>query len=93
MAPDGQTAKVRIRMLQQMGTGARASMGASIYENEAVKEDGVWKFSKVHTMNTMSASYVGGWAKGGQPGHAWAQRAAAGGCAAFDEGGHVPGGV
>jgi SnoaL-like domain len=63
VAPDGQSAKIRIRMLQQMATGARASHGASIYENEAVKENGVWKFSVVHTMNTLSAPYVGGWAK------------------------------
>jgi hypothetical protein len=64
VAPDGQSAKIRIRMLQQMATGSRASHGASIYENAAVKENGVWKFSVVHTMNTMSAGYVGGWAKG-----------------------------
>ena len=31
-------------MMQQMSFGPRASMGASLYENEAVKEDGVWKF-------------------------------------------------
>jgi hypothetical protein len=64
VAADGQSAKIRVRMMQQMGTGTRASMGASIYENEAVKENGVWKFSVVHTMNTMSAAYAGGWAKG-----------------------------
>ncbi|MEO8309022.1 MAG: nuclear transport factor 2 family protein [Pseudomonadota bacterium] len=64
VAPDGQSAKIRVRMLQQMAMGGRASIGASIYENEAVKEDGVWKFSVDHTMNTLSAAYAGGWAKG-----------------------------
>lgn len=64
VAPDGQSAKIRIRMVQQMATGARASLGASIYENEAIRENGVWKFSVVHTMNTLSAAYAGGWVKG-----------------------------
>jgi hypothetical protein len=31
----------RSRMMQQLNFGARASMGASLYENEFVKEDGV----------------------------------------------------
>jgi SnoaL-like domain len=71
VAPDGNTAKVRLRMLQQMSQGTRASIGASMYENEFVKEDGVWKFSKVNTYNTLSAGYEGGWARAagrGMPG-------------------------
>jgi hypothetical protein len=71
VAGDGSTAKVRQRMLQQMSQGARASIGASLYENEFVKEDGVWKFSKVNTFNTLSAGYDGGWARSagrGMPG-------------------------
>jgi hypothetical protein len=48
-------------MLQQLNFGGRASMGSSVYENEAVKEDGRWKFSFVHTMNTWTAGYDGGW--------------------------------
>lgn len=71
VAADGQHAKVRARMLQQMSMGGRASMGGAIYENEIVKEDGVWKFSKVHAYNTYTANYDGGWAHGlsrGMPG-------------------------
>jgi triacylglycerol lipase len=63
VSDDGRTAKIRVRMMQQLSFGARASMGASIYENEAVKEDGVWKFSIDHTYNTFTASYDGGWTK------------------------------
>jgi acetyl esterase/lipase len=64
VADDGRSAKVRVRMMQQMNFGARASMGGSIYENEFVKEEGVWKFSVDHTYNTWTASYDGGWMKG-----------------------------
>ncbi len=73
VAADGQTARVRARMLQQMSQGGRASMGGAIYENEILKEDGLWKFSKVHAYNTFTANYDGGWARGlsrGMPGPA-----------------------
>ena len=60
---DGQTARIRLRMMQQLNFGQRASMGAAIYENAAVKEDGVWKFSKVHAFNTWTAGYDGGWTR------------------------------
>lgn len=63
VADDGQTAKVRARMFQQMNFGPRASLGGAIYENELVKEDGVWKFRRVHAYNTFTAAYEGGWAK------------------------------
>lgn len=72
VAPDGQSAKARSRMMQQLAFGPRPSMGASLYENEFVKEDGVWKYSVDHTYNTWGASYDGGWVKqtgrGGVPG-------------------------
>ena len=71
VSADGQRAKIRLRMLQQLNLGNRASMGASVYENEAVKENGVWRFAVVHTYNTWTANYDGGWAKGssrGMPG-------------------------
>lgn len=61
VSPDGRSAKIRSRMLQQLNFGERASMGASIYENEAVKEDGRWKLSVDHTYNTWTAPYDGGW--------------------------------
>jgi triacylglycerol lipase len=64
VADDGKTAKLRVRMMQQLSFGPRASMGAAIYENEAVKEGGIWKLSKDHAFNTWTASYEGGWTKG-----------------------------
>lgn len=63
VADNGKTARVRARMLQQMSMGGRASIGGAIYENEIVKEDGIWKFGKVHAWNTFGAGYDGGWAK------------------------------
>jgi triacylglycerol lipase len=71
VAEDGSHARIRLRMLQQMSMGGRASIGGAIYENEAIKEGGVWKFSKVNTYNTFSAEYGGGWARAagrGMPG-------------------------
>jgi acetyl esterase/lipase len=72
VAPDGKSAKARSRMMQQLAFGPRPSMGASLYENEFVKENGVWKYSIDHTYNTWGASYEGGWVKqtgrGGVPG-------------------------
>lgn len=63
VSSDGKTAKIRSRMMQQMSFRGRSSMGASVYENEAIKEDGVWKYIVVHTYNTWTASYNGGWAQ------------------------------
>ena len=71
VSEDGTTAKIRIRMSQQMSLGGRASLGGAVYENEAVKENGIWKFKVDHTYNTFSAAYQGGWANGasrGMPG-------------------------
>jgi len=62
VSPDGQHAFIRSRMLQQLSFGARASLGGAVYENEAVKEDGIWKFKVDHAYNTFGAAYQGGWA-------------------------------
>lgn len=64
VAPDGRTAKARIRLLYQTGRyGKAASWGGGIYENEYVKNNGVWQIKKVKTYTTFVANYVGGWAK------------------------------
>jgi hypothetical protein len=63
ISADDSSAAVRARMLQQLTFGPRASMGAAVYENTFVKENGVWKFAKLHAFNTWGAGYDGGWAR------------------------------
>ena len=67
IAADGRSAQIRMRLFQQMSLGGRASVGAAIYENTAVKEDGVWRLKVDHAYNTLAASYAGGWIHGAHP--------------------------
>jgi SnoaL-like domain len=62
VAPDGKTAKGRWRDIIMAGElGKYAVWGEGPFENEYVKEDGVWKISKLHWYQTMLVSFEGGW--------------------------------
>ena len=61
---DGKTANVRSRLFVMFGiVNANAQWGAGVYENELVKEDGVWKFDYLHAYQTFYTNYEDGWAK------------------------------
>jgi hypothetical protein len=68
VAPDGQRAWVRSRALSQLGTFRNTGIwGDSVYENELVKQEGVWKIKKDHLYTTFFAPYDAGWAMGARP--------------------------
>jgi hypothetical protein len=62
VAPDGKSAKLRSRALSIMGNWQRNSqwMGG-IYENDFVKENGVWKIQRDQVFNTYFIPYAVGW--------------------------------
>ena len=62
VAPDGTTARGRWRDIIMAGQlGEYAVWGEGPFENEYVKEDGVWKISKLHWFQTMLVPFEGGW--------------------------------
>jgi hypothetical protein len=68
VAPDGLTAKARFRAFEQFGMLHRSAQWAEgTYENEYVKEDGVWKIKKLHYYMTYYVDYYKGWDQGGNP--------------------------
>ena len=63
VAPDGASAKIRLRVLQPRGrVGAEGAWIAGVYESEAVLENGVWKLGAMDLDYTWAAGYRAGWA-------------------------------
>jgi hypothetical protein len=66
VAADGLSAKARWRSFMQVGhLGKEARWGDAIYENEYMKDNGVWKIHKLHSFITFYVEYDQGWAKSG----------------------------
>jgi hypothetical protein len=68
VSPDGATAKARGVYLGMTG---RADVGAEwregIYENEYVKDNGVWKIKTLHVYPRLVTDYDKGWAESAKP--------------------------
>ena len=64
VAADGKTAKARWQELALIGQFQKfADWAAGVYENEYVKQDGVWKISHLRAPFNMYTSYKDGWGK------------------------------
>jgi hypothetical protein len=63
VAPDGQSASMRVRLFQLAGaSGRNGSWIAGVYECRTGIEDGVWKFREMDLDYTWTADYKNGWA-------------------------------
>jgi hypothetical protein len=61
---NGERARVRSRLFVMFSIqNVDAQWGAGVYENELIKEDGVWKFDYLHGYQTFYTKYQDGWAK------------------------------
>ena len=68
VAPDGLTAKARWHLFSQEAVqGEYARWGTGVYENEYIREDGVWKISSLRLYTTMRTPYEDGWGKTALP--------------------------
>jgi hypothetical protein len=63
VSADGRTAKIRARVLQlTRDAQGHAMWGGGVYENELVKQNGIWKMKRLHLYQTYKFNYKGGWA-------------------------------
>jgi hypothetical protein len=68
VAADGLTARARVREFAMEGRyQGDASISGGIYENEYVKEGGVWKIRNLHLYTTFVADLERGWSGGPRP--------------------------
>lgn len=64
VAPDGRTAKGRWHLFAQLAqSGKFHEWSTGIYENDYLKQDGVWKIARLHLYPTMTTPYGDGWGK------------------------------
>jgi hypothetical protein len=63
VAPDGQSARIRLRLFQiNSQAEGDGSYIAGLYENKVVLEDGVWKIDAMDLDYTWTTGYKAGWA-------------------------------
>lgn len=68
VAPDGQTAKARFGTIAHYAVyGEREAWVGGIFENDYVREDGIWKIKVMRYCTTWSAPYNRGWIDGAAP--------------------------
>ncbi|HEY8507847.1 MAG TPA: nuclear transport factor 2 family protein, partial [Steroidobacteraceae bacterium] len=68
VSEDGKTAHARGTQLSMTGTHGGAGYWATgTYENEYVKQDGVWKIRSVHIYSRMRTNYDQGWGVSAEP--------------------------
>ena len=68
ISPDGLTARARGSELIMSGQyGVAGEWGLGVFENEYVKQDGIWRIQSMHIYPIMRADYDKGWAKGAKP--------------------------
>jgi SnoaL-like domain len=68
IAADGQSARGRWRNFIQIGSlGREARWGEGTYENEYMREDGIWKIDYLHFYTTFYVEFDKGWHHGGVP--------------------------
>ena len=68
VAAGGKTAKGRWRAFIQTGvSGQNGEWADGVYENDYVKEGGVWKIKRLRYCQTMRSAYAQGWAKSAEP--------------------------
>jgi hypothetical protein len=68
IAADGRTAGARTQQLSMLGlNGEFARWEVGTYENEFVKQDGIWKIKAVHYYPRLQTDFDKGWAKDARP--------------------------
>jgi hypothetical protein len=68
VAPDGRSARARGVELVMWGVnGKGAEWREGIFENEYVKQEGIWKIKSMHLYTRMRTDYEKGWAKDAKP--------------------------